>query len=134
MALNEVAGEYFCNMNSMAKRLWTDMEDTKAQYENLWGTLQEEDKNQILNDSIVKPHVFLKYSDVDDNSSKRSEAEKNYATKIIVDDHCSYHDEHSGPFSFHTKSQRDLTLLNQKDKKASFKTPTISKVFMNQYH
>lgn len=129
MSLNDRAQKYFSNMNSIANRMCTDMEETKSEYEDLWYKLNEDEKEQILNDCIIKPHVSLKY-EMDNCGNKGNDSENNYATKIIVDDNCSYKDEHSGPFSFHTKSQRDLTFVNQKtERKVNLKT-SISKVHL----
>lgn len=94
----------------MASRLHADMTETKLAYEDLWGTLNYEEQQQILSESIIKPEVCLKYNCGQFNVRG---AEK-YATKVIVDDNSTYYrDEHSAPFSFKTQSQRDLTVFSK---------------------
>lgn len=113
MSLQSVAEEYFSKLNSMASRLYADMTETKLAYEDLWGTLKHKEQQQILSESIIKPEICLKYNcgEIDDVIQ-----EEKYATKMIVDDNCTYYrDEHSAPFSFKTQSQRDLTVFSKCD-------------------
>ncbi|XP_017773067.1 PREDICTED: uncharacterized protein C1orf198 homolog [Nicrophorus vespilloides] len=110
MALKDKAEAYFGNINSMANRMTIDMKQTKLSYENLWQTLSYEEQQQILNQSIIKPEISLKYPHAKECDPKKTE----FAVKKIVDDNCMYRDEHSGPFSFHTSSQRDLTIFSKK--------------------
>lgn len=108
MSLKNVADDYFSKLNSIAARLHVDMNETKAAYEDLWGSLNCKEQNQILSESIINPEISLRYNVV----SEASTPEQKYALKLIVDDNCSYRDEHSAPFSFRTPSQRDLTIFS----------------------
>lgn len=112
MALKTVAEEYFGSINPIAARIRTDMEEIKSSYEELWFTLSEDEKEHILCESIIKPEVLLKYG-----PQEGKEERSQYATKLVIDDHCSYRDEHSGPFSFRTQSQRDLSIFQKEKKK-----------------
>lgn len=106
MSLQRIADEYFSNLNPIAARIYTDLQETKSSYEELWNTLSEKEQNIILSESIIKPEVSIKYcTNVNETENKK------YAVKIIFDDQCSYMDEHSSPFSFRTQSQRDLSLI-----------------------
>lgn len=109
MSLKTAAEEYFSNLNSIAARIYTDFEETKSSYDKLWATLSEKEQQDILSESIIKPEISIKYC------SKENKSKADYAVKLIFDDHCSYRDEHSGPFSFKTQSQRDLSIF-QTDK------------------
>lgn len=109
MSLKSAAEEYFSNLNPIASRLYSDFQEVKSSYEELWCTLPEKEQQDILSESIIKPEVSLRYV------AKEESLKSNYAVKFVIDDHCSYRDEHSGPFSFRTKSQRDLTIF-QTDK------------------
>lgn len=123
MSLNNIAQEYFSNLNSMAARICVDMNETKAAYDNLWTQLTDDEKNQILTESIIKPEISLKY-DIEQNNVPLP---NHYGAKLVVDDTCSYRDEHSAPFSFRTQSQRDLTLF-QGEKRLKQKIPSALKV------
>lgn len=106
MSLKNVAEDYFCNLNSIARRLCTDINETKAAYDELWDKLPQEEKEQIINESIIKPEACLQYTSVTNKTINCKE----YALKTIVEDNFSYRDEHSAPFSFRTPSQRDLRI------------------------
>lgn len=112
MSLKTVADEYFSNLNPIASRLYTDLQETKSSYEELWKTLSEKEQQTILSESIIKPEISIKYfTDVQETESRK------YGVKVIFDDHCSYRDEHSGPFTFRTQSQRDLSLFSSEKPK-----------------
>lgn len=106
MALKSVADEYFSNLNPTASRLYTDLQETKSSYEELWSSLSEKEQQAILTESIIKPEISVQYY-----ASELETENRKYAVKLIFDDHCSYRDEHSGPFSLRTQSQRDLSLF-----------------------
>ncbi|CAH0558025.1 unnamed protein product [Brassicogethes aeneus] len=121
MALKSIAEEYFKSLNPIATRLCEDMDEVKNTYEELWSTLSEDQQSQILSESIIKPEVLVKY-----DASKSEDDNKEYAVKLIIDDHCSYRDEHSGPFSFRSQSQRNLSIFD-KEKKTTNNTSNIIK-------
>lgn len=111
MALEQVAEEYFSQLNPIARRMYADMKETKVAYEDLWHTISEKEQKEILSESIITPEVLLKY-----NQNEVEENINEFAIKLIIDDHCTYQDEHSGPFSFKTRSQRNLTLFETEEK------------------
>ncbi|KAF7272675.1 hypothetical protein GWI33_014577 [Rhynchophorus ferrugineus] len=88
MALEKVAEQYFKDLNPMASRIYSDLQDTKEAYEDLWTNLSEEEKDQILN-----------------------EIQDEYDLDIVLDD--SFRDEHSAPFSFRTRSQKNLAIFTE---------------------
>lgn len=106
MPLKDIAEDYFSKINSMATRIHLDMVEIKSAHEDLWNTLQYEEQDRILSESIIKPEIRFKY-----NSAEIESNVNQYAVKVIIDDNCLYRDEHSGPFSFKTSSQRDLLLF-----------------------
>ncbi|XP_066143922.1 uncharacterized protein C1orf198 homolog [Euwallacea fornicatus] len=111
MALKHAAEEYFSTLNPIAVRLYADLEETKGAYEDLWNKLSIEEKDQILTESVIKPEITVRYNRQDAKGTSE------YAMKVVVDEHCSYRDEHSGPFSFRTKSQRNLTVFQRDQRK-----------------
>lgn len=122
MALTGIAEEYFSNINPIASRIYADFEDTKNAYDCVWDTLTTEEQTQVLNECIIKPEVTLQYNlKPDINPLKTKDF---YGQKHIVDENCSYRDEHSAPFSFKTSSQVDLRLFDTGTKKV-FTTPKM---------
>lgn len=119
MSLKTVADEYFSNLNPIASRLYTDLQETKSSYEELWTTLSEKEQQTILSESIIKPEISIKYFSAGPEAENRK-----YGVKVIFDDHCSYRDEHSGPFTFRTQSQRDLSLFASEKPKQSIECKT----------
>ncbi|CAG9854011.1 unnamed protein product [Phyllotreta striolata] len=109
MSLKSEAEIYFKNLNSISARLCQDLEDVKTSYEDLWETIPEKEQQAILTESVIKPEVIIKY-----NSFVEKSKDDNFAAKLVFDENCSYRDEHSGPFSFKTQSQRDLSILCSK--------------------
>ncbi|KAL3283496.1 hypothetical protein HHI36_006636 [Cryptolaemus montrouzieri] len=54
---------------------------------------------------------------------------------IIDENNCTYRDEHSAPFSFKTKSQRDLTIFSspqESNKKKSSRTRNVRPAFIKR--
>ncbi|KAG5882032.1 hypothetical protein JTB14_003430 [Gonioctena quinquepunctata] len=70
MSLKHAAEEYFRSMNSIASRLYEDMEDTKSSYEELWNTLSEKEQQIIITESIIKPEISIKYSSEKETTDK----------------------------------------------------------------
>ncbi|VEN33569.1 unnamed protein product [Callosobruchus maculatus] len=105
MSLKNVAEDYFSSINPIASRLCSDLKEIKSSYEELWNSLPEKEQQEILTDSIIKPEISIKYL------RKEEKPRTDYAVNLIYDGTCSYRDEHSGPFSFKTRSQRDLRLF-----------------------
>lgn len=78
---------------------------------------------QIINESIIKPDIVLKYAlldtlDFDLNNPPVCKDDlmsffgKDHGQRIIQDENTSYRDEHSAPFLYQTKSQLDLCVLS----------------------
>ncbi|ERL84465.1 uncharacterized protein C1orf198 homolog [Dendroctonus ponderosae] len=105
MALKQLAAEYFGNLNPIASRINADLQDTKNAYEAEWNKLSLDEQEQILTETIIKPEVSVLYNQLEVGTNE------DFAMKIVLDDHCSYRDEHSGPFSFRSRSQRNLTIF-----------------------
>lgn len=106
MSLQNEADQYFSSINSIAKRMYEDMSETKAVYDKFWPELSEDERDQIINESIIKPEASLRYG-----SPAATSSISDYGLKTIVDDGCSFRDEHSAPFTFRTPSQRELRLF-----------------------
>lgn len=108
MSLNTIAEDYFKNLNSISTRLYHDLEEVKSTYEDLWENIPQKEQQIILSDSVIKPELIIKYNPTE------KKIEEDFAVKVIFEENCSYRDEHSGPFSFKTQSQRDLSILCNK--------------------
>ncbi|XP_061727778.1 uncharacterized protein C1orf198 homolog [Cydia pomonella] len=124
MALSAKAEDYFRTMNPLASKMHEDICEAKNSYENIWDTLTEKEKTEIINESIIKPEISLKYALLDtlefdlDNPPVRKDDlmsffGRDHGQRIIQDENTSYRDEHSAPFLYQTKSQLNLCVLSE---------------------
>ena len=120
MALRDVAEEYFGKMNSIAKRMYADMNETRAAYEDFWYALSEAKRNQILDESIVKPEICTRYHGT--TTTGDAHVKNEFAVKLVVEDNYTYRDEHSAPFSVRTPSQRNLSMFESSGEKGKGKS------------
>ncbi|GLV36960.1 hypothetical protein CBL_02205 [Carabus blaptoides fortunei] len=127
LPLASAAEEYFSNINPIASRIYADFQDTRNAYECVWDTLSDDEQSQILNECIIKPEVTLQYNLKSTAYSEKCTSDS-YARKHVVDDHVSYRDEHSAPFSFRTMSQLDLRLFGGESCKKVLVTPKLEPV------
>ncbi|XP_031764082.1 uncharacterized protein C1orf198 homolog [Galleria mellonella] len=146
MALSAVAEEYFRNLNPIATKIHEDIVEAKTSYENIWETLTEKEKVEIINESIIKPEIALKYAlldtlefDLNDPPVRKDDLMsffgKEHGQRLIQDENTSYRDEHSAPFIYQTKSQLDLCVLSEhrssKDIKPTSPLPVMSELAMS---
>lgn len=124
-ALRAYAQEYFSSINSIAERIRADVNTAVTAYEDLWHTLSTEDQNQVLDDTIIHPEAVLKYSLCQQNEIEiecfpRLRLETGY--KYVTDDEggkeqvMKWRDEHSAPFTWMTRSQLNLSIMDSPEK------------------
>ncbi|XP_055523460.1 uncharacterized protein LOC129717521 [Wyeomyia smithii] len=129
---------YFENLNDLSKKIALDIEEIKATYEHIWDDLSSDEQTEIINETLIKPELTLKYFDnfstssdsfkniidgEDDNSDDRKvnlydgrslQTFQHLKTgrKVIHDESIGlFRDEHSAPFSHKTKSQINLSIF-----------------------
>ncbi|KOB71408.1 Uncharacterized protein OBRU01_07969 [Operophtera brumata] len=123
MALAAAAEEYFRSINPLAGKIHDDVTEAKSSYENIWDTLTEQEKVEIINESLIKPKIALKYAlldnldfDIDNppvrNDDLMSFFGHNHGQRLTQDENVSYKDEHSAPFLYQTRSQLNLCILS----------------------
>ncbi|XP_063219363.1 uncharacterized protein C1orf198 homolog [Bacillus rossius redtenbacheri] len=108
-SLQNIAKNYFGSLNPIAEKISVDIAATKDAYEDLWNTLSYKEQNKIIDETIIYPEVVLKYSfcpQCDEN------IEYVYSYLQLGEKYgeFSWHDEHSAPFSWMTRSQLDLKI------------------------
>ncbi|KAL4720589.1 hypothetical protein ACJJTC_001892 [Scirpophaga incertulas] len=137
MALSAVAEEYFRTMNPLAAKIHEDIAEAKNAYENIWESLTEKEKVEIINESIIKPEIALKYAlldtlefDLNDPPVRKDDLMsffgREHGQRTIQDEHTSYKDEYSAPFIYQTKSQLNLCALSEfRTKEAPISPPPV---------
>lgn len=124
-SVGSCADDYFFNINTLARRIGDDIESTKEAYEGLWSTLSLTEKNQAIDETIIQPEVAIKYTIKNIDTCNKDLPEWYPKLRIqtglkhVIDETGStlrWRDEHSGPFSFMTRSQMNLSILDNPDK------------------
>ncbi|XP_072948641.1 uncharacterized protein C1orf198 homolog [Epargyreus clarus] len=146
MALGAIADEYFRTMNPIASKIHEDVTEARNAYENIWDSLTEKEKVEIINETIIKPDIALKYAlldtlefDLNDPPVRKDDLMsffgREHATKVIQDENTTYRDEHSGPFLYQTKSQLNLCVLSEhrcsKDVRSSSPPPVMTELALS---
>ncbi|XP_053665574.1 uncharacterized protein LOC128714720 [Anopheles marshallii] len=133
--------DYFANLNEISKKIALDIDEIRGAYEHIWDDLSREEQMEIVNETIIKPELALKYFDNfststdslqrilgtdDDDATGEEDRNANLydgkrlqtfqyvrtGRKLVTDDSAGpYRDEHSAPFSHKTKSQINLTIF-----------------------
>ncbi|XP_053698199.1 uncharacterized protein LOC128745203 [Sabethes cyaneus] len=136
---------YFANLNDLSRKIALDIGEIKATYEHIWDDLSYDEQMEIINETLIKPELTLKYFD---NFSTSSESFKNIidggddnsddrkvnlydgkslhtfqhlktGRKVIHDESVGlFRDEHSAPFSHKTKSQINLSIFPPEKEKS----------------
>ncbi|CAH4036329.1 uncharacterized protein C1orf198 homolog [Pieris brassicae] len=139
MSLNSVAEEYFSTMNPIATKIHEDIVETRNTFEHIWNTLSEKEKSEIINESIIKPDIALKYAlldsldfDLNDPPVHKDDLMsffgRDHAQKVVQDENGSYRDEYSAPFLYQTKSQLNLCIESRKSKDVPPSPPVMSEL------
>ncbi|CAH2236927.1 uncharacterized protein C1orf198 homolog [Pararge aegeria] len=146
MALSAIAEEYFRSINPIASKIHEDITEAKNSYENIWDTLTDKEKSEIINESIIKPEIVLKYAlldsldfDLNDPPVRKDNLMsffgREHGLRIIQDENTSYRDEHSAPFLYQTNSQLNLCVLSEhrvsKDVKCTSPPPILTELALS---
>uniref|UniRef100_A0A0P4VWL4 MBD domain-containing protein n=1 Tax=Scylla olivacea TaxID=85551 RepID=A0A0P4VWL4_SCYOL len=116
--------EYFRGVSPLCRRLLDDMKAVRESWGENWHQLSYQQQCRVIDQAIVDEATVRRY---DESSGGVGEGgpECEYfpklklttGQKVVCDENltargfsCSWRDEHSAPFSWHTRSQMDLTL------------------------
>ncbi|GAB1601399.1 uncharacterized protein C1orf198 homolog [Argonauta hians] len=141
MEIQTKVNSYFKTNNPLSRRIVEEQEYIQKMCAGNWEQMNCEERESIYNSLAVPALVLEKYS----NLSKTNEYPDSFprhvvscGEKIVVDynDCQTWPDEHSGPFSWKTKSQQDLSLLDlepdqltKKNEKSRKAPPPVKQVF-----
>lgn len=86
------AASYFNTLNPIAERISIDVAATREAYENLWHTLSYKDRSQVIDETIIRPEIVLKY-----NIYAEDKAENEYFPRLRLQTRDAYiTDDESG--------------------------------------
>jgi len=122
--IQTMAENYFLQTNYSNRRILEDIIHVRESYEDTWHQLTQHEKDQALDDEIILPEVALKHA-LGQNKQHTNDPPQiksfpklrvKSGQKIVEEEDLKtgektkYRDEHSGPFSWKTRSQQDLSL------------------------
>lgn len=110
--------EYFSLVNPLARKIIHDEKLLQDAVGDEWNKMDWRKQEELIDDFMVDISVRENYANLEKSSSYPSSfpnLKLETGEKIIVDfenDCWTWQDEHSSPFSWRTKSQQDLTLMD----------------------
>lgn len=70
MAVSKTMRDYFESLNPLARKISADIADIADSYSNLWNGFTNEEQNELVDVTLIKPNLILKY--VDDMKNERN--------------------------------------------------------------
>lgn len=133
----ELAAEsYFSSINPIAAKIRADIDEISSNYEHLWYEFKPQERNDVINEQLIKPDLMLKYIESGPSVKSRSPDHGTPSKSYLYDGRnlstfakiktglkknhddvsgISVRDEHSAPFSMKTKSQINLNVFGLVD-------------------
>lgn len=117
-------GNYFGTLNPLAEKIQADIIDIGSAYANLWNTFSKDEQNELIDVTLIKPNLILKYVDEMKNDrnmkKRRSSAMLSKDDATIITDTDSNNDRLSISSSSNSNSYRSndfshIYLYNGKD-------------------
>lgn len=135
--IESVAESYFSSINPIAARIKADIDEISSNYEHLWYEFKPHEKNEVINEQLMKSDLILKYMESMPATKSKSKSPDGTPVKSCLYDGrnlstfakiktglkknhddvsgISVRDEHSAPFSMKTRSQINLNIFGSYD-------------------
>lgn len=116
--------EYFRGVSPLCRKMLDDMTAVREKWGDTWNELSYQQQCRVIDQAMVDEATVRRY-EAGEHRGACEEPECEYfpklklptGQKVVCDENltargfsCSWRDEHSAPFSWHTRSQMDLTL------------------------
>lgn len=75
MSTNQWLHGYFAKLNPVAEKIAFDMSEVISAYDHVWLTLNPAEQDNILNDTIIKPEITIRYYNKPTSKSQTSKEE-----------------------------------------------------------
>lgn len=76
--------EYFDSLNPLARKISADIADIADAYSNLWNSFTNEEQNELIDVTLIKPNLILKY--VDDMKNERNLKKRRSSAMLSKDE------------------------------------------------
>ncbi|XP_013889923.1 uncharacterized protein C1orf198 homolog [Austrofundulus limnaeus] len=107
--------EYFSSISSMAKKIMQEREKIRSRYGPSWERMTPQEQDDAIDNCLMDPHIRARYA-----MHKVDREEVVCYPKLLLqtgqkivhfgEEDLTWQDEHSGPFSWETKSQMEFSL------------------------
>lgn len=84
MQMQQKIGNYFGTLNPLAEKIHADIIDISSAYANLWNTFSKDEQNELIDVTLIKPNLILKY--VDDMKNERNLKKRRSSAMLSKDD------------------------------------------------
>ncbi|XP_067029022.1 uncharacterized protein C1orf198 homolog [Acropora muricata] len=126
--MNEFVMSYFESLNHMSRRIITEQREVMTECGSNWGQLSPEEQDKLIDDRMLGPKVKKHYYLGDTFSTRKpvwfpvlrlahgiSGSENSFNPRDSIASVTEMHskDQFSAPWSWETKSQQDLSLLQE---------------------
>lgn len=75
---------YFGSLNPLAEKISADINDISDAYSKLWNTFSNDEQNELVDVTLIKPNLILKY--VDDIKNERNLKKRRSSAMLSKDD------------------------------------------------
>ena len=141
--MSQIALNYFASINPIANRIKLDIDEIANAYEYLWTQFSEHEKCDVINESLIKPDIVIKYFDsfleAKDKKWKQNNAEMNHdkdKTESIRNNYL-YDGKHLSTYAKQKtglkKNQDDLCGVYRDEHSAPFSVKTKSQINLNLF-
>lgn len=119
MQIQQKICNYFGTLNPLAEKINADIIDISSAYANLWNTFSKDEQNELIDVTLIKPNLILKY--VDEIKNERNLKKRRSSAMLSKDEATIITDADSlslSSSSSNSKSSNDFShiyLYNGKD-------------------
>lgn len=76
--------DYFGSLNPLAEKISSDINDIVDAYSNLWNTFSSDEQNELVDVTLIKPNLILKY--VDEIKNERNAKKRRSSAMLSKDE------------------------------------------------
>lgn len=110
---------YFGTLNPLAQKIHADIVDISSAYANLWSTFSKDEQNELIDVTLIKPNLILKY--VDEMKNERNLKKRRSSAMLSKDDATIITD---------TDSNNDRLSISSSSNSNSYRSNDFSHIYL----